>query len=211
MMRKLPARDWFWPFLGTESRLIQTYAEASGIVPDWAPIAIAWERPNGTWTLSDEAVAGHHAKGGAVLWVSKAGVSKITTKDGESVVSGSARPDTNSAPYSAVAAFLPATETSPNGEVVTRNVIGFGSSTQWPTQAEWTSRSRIQLRIFNPSDSGVNLYVGPGVADDLNQKGQPDVVPPGSEWVSDLNDIRPVYVRADAGVVFATVESRKVA
>ena len=88
MMRKLPARDWFWPLLGTESRLVQTYMEASGIVPDWAPIAITWERPDGTWTLSDEAIETHHTKGGAVLWVSRAGVSRVTTKDGESAVSG---------------------------------------------------------------------------------------------------------------------------
>ena len=212
MMRKLPARDWFWPLLGTESRLVQTYMEASGIVPDWAPIAITWERPDGTWTLSDEAIETHHTKGGAVLWVSRAGVSRVTTKDGEAAVSGgAARPETNDAPYSAVEAWLPATREVPGGEIVTRNMIVFNASTQWPTQAEWTSPSRIQLRVFNPADSGVNLNAGYGAVNDNNHKGQPDVIPPGSEWVSDLNDPRPVFVRSDAGSVWATVESRKVA
>ena len=87
----------------------------------------------------------------------------------------------------------------------------FGSSTQWPTQAEWTSPSRIQLRIFNPADSGTNLHVGYGLIDNLNQQGQPDIVPPGSEWVSDMNDARPVFARAATGAVWGIVESRKVA
>ena len=165
MMRKLPARDWFWPLLGTESRLVQTYMEASGIVPDWAPIAITWERPDGTWTLSDEAIETHHTKGGAVLWVSRAGVSRVTTKDGEAAVSGGGgsapvAPKTISVPASAAPVATDAAGTADDRITLTRipnvrwRVGPAGSYTYYDEawfggvqqkQAPWTGGSSVEV------------------------------------------------------------------
>lgn len=118
----------------------------------------------------------------------------------------------NNAPYADIAAFLPPVEPVPDGEVKTRNLIVFNTSTAFPTQAEWTSPSRIELRIQNPADSGKNLYVGYGLLDNYNHQGQPDTVPPGSEWVSDPNDARPVFARSETTPsIWATIETRKVA
>ena len=193
-------------------RLVQRYLAASDLVPDWGRVVLSWERDDGTWTIPDDTADTIHAAGVAIMWIGQAGVTRITTADGEATVGGGAPagpPPANNAPD--VTAWLPTTRTVPGGEVVTRNVIMFGPSTQWPTQAEWTSPSRIQLRIFNPADSGTNLHVGYGLIDNLNQQGQPDIVPPGSEWVSDMNDARPVFARAATGAVWGILESRKVA
>ena len=196
------------------SRIIQRYLAGAVGVPDWSRVLLSWQREDGSWTISDEQAESVHAAGSAIMWVGLAGVSRISSSAGSQEVGGGSagpRPENNDAPYALVAAHLPEVQEVPGGQVVTRNVIMFGTSTQWPTQAEWTSPSRIQLRIFNPADSGQNLNAGYGVVNDFNQKGQPDVIPPGHEWVSDPNDPRPVFVRADTSPVWTTVESRKVA
>ena len=111
---------------------------------------------------------------------------------------------TPNSPHSDVAPWLPDRDTPTKGILTTVNRVHVNASTAYPTQVSWTSPDLLSIRVQNPTDSNTNINIGYGTYNSPNHVAEPDIVPPGSEWVGTASAL-PVFVRTDTGSFPVTV------
>lgn len=112
---------------------------------------------------------------------------------------------TNKSASSAVLPYLPPQSPVPGGKVRSQTRIFFDASTAYPIRATWTEDTTLKVVIQNPATSGSDLNIGYGVYGTDNHTTEPDVVPPGSEWVGYASPL-PVYVRFATSTVTGYVD-----
>lgn len=105
---------------------------------------------------------------------------------------------TVNSPAKDVQPYLPPQAAIANGRVRSQTKIYIDASTQYPIRATWTEDSTLKLVIQNPATNTSDLNVGYGVYGTDNHTTEPDVVPPGSEWVGYSSPL-PVYCRFTTG------------
>ena len=103
---------------------------------------------------------------------------------------------TAASPATAVAPYLPPADTPGRSRSQTR--IYNDASTQRPNRGTWTEPTTLRLVVQNPATNTSNLNVGYGNYGDHNHTTEPDVVPPGSEWVGYASPL-PVFCRFTTG------------
>lgn len=105
---------------------------------------------------------------------------------------GPAGPAGSSVPRESVTAASPHGDAFPylparaplGGLVRTINAIQVDSSTAYPRMLTWTEPSLLYIEVRNPAGSGTDINIGTGAYGSLNHTTEPDVVPPGSSWIS---------------------------